>query len=86
MATTNLAQLGFVLRLLGHYLPTMARYLDIARPCVRAACDRFIEVSLAPRDEADLQIRASPAKRTMANIEALLLSLVKVSSRIQHGS
>ena len=47
LTTTNLAQLGFVVRLLGNYLPTIAGYVDITRPCVRAACDRVVEVSPA---------------------------------------
>ena len=40
----NLARLGFVLELIGEYLPDMSRHLPISRACVRAACAKIEEV------------------------------------------
>ena len=45
LATANLAQIGFVLQLLGDRLPEMGRHAAIARVCVRVSCAKLVEVS-----------------------------------------
>lgn len=49
LATANLAQIGFLLQLLGERLPEMGRHASIARLCVRVACAKLVEVSATIR-------------------------------------
>lgn len=44
LASANLAQLGLVAKLIGDYLPSVARHATIGRTCLRVACDRISEV------------------------------------------
>jgi mediator of RNA polymerase II transcription subunit 12 len=44
LSTCNLAQLGFVVQVLGEYLAEAAEHLSLARLIVRSTCHRIQEV------------------------------------------
>ncbi|ORX33960.1 hypothetical protein BD324DRAFT_186207 [Kockovaella imperatae] len=67
LASSNLAQLGFVARLAADHITALARHVHIARPCLRAACDRIVEIR--------------EAKMPLENVEMVLKSLIQVLCR-----
>ncbi|OXG75032.1 hypothetical protein C350_05431 [Cryptococcus neoformans MW-RSA36] len=64
----NLAQLGFLAQLIGEYLDDLVHHLGSARHCLRAACDKLVEV------------RNSPGKELLQKVEDMLITIIKVSS------
>jgi mediator of RNA polymerase II transcription subunit 12 len=44
LASVNLAQAGFVIQLIGSYLPDMAHHAINGRHCIRACCEKIKEV------------------------------------------
>jgi mediator of RNA polymerase II transcription subunit 12 len=44
LLTANLAQVGFIVQLVGNYISDMARHVVNGRICVRAACEKLKEV------------------------------------------
>nr|XP_019047064.1 hypothetical protein I302_03671 [Kwoniella bestiolae CBS 10118]OCF25994.1 hypothetical protein I302_03671 [Kwoniella bestiolae CBS 10118] len=61
----NLAQLGFVVQMIGEYLGDMVEHVCNARQCVRNACEKLKE------------IRSSPASDPLAKVDAMLTSVIK---------
>ena len=52
LLVANLAQVGFIVQLIGSYIPDMTRHVVNGRICVRGACEKLLEVR--PRvNEAD---------------------------------
>lgn len=62
----NLAQLGFLAQLIGEYLDDLVHHLGSARHCLRAACDKLVEV------------RNSPGKELLEKVETMLITIIKV--------
>jgi mediator of RNA polymerase II transcription subunit 12 len=44
LLVANLAQVGFIVQLIGSYVPDMTRHVVNARICVRGACEKLNEV------------------------------------------
>lgn len=61
----NLAQLGFLAQLIGEYLDDLVHHLGSARHCLRAACDKLVEV------------RNSPGKELLQKVEDMLITVIK---------
>ncbi|WVO18867.1 uncharacterized protein IAS62_000139 [Cryptococcus decagattii] len=61
----NLAQLGFLAQLIGEYLDDLVHHLGSARHCLRAACDKLVEV------------RNSPGKELLQKVETMLITIIK---------
>ncbi|OXL06191.1 hypothetical protein C348_05673 [Cryptococcus neoformans Gb118] len=61
----NLAQLGFLAQLIGEYLDDLVHHLGSARHCLRAACDKLVEV------------RNSPGKELLQKVEDMLITIIK---------
>lgn len=66
LSSANFAQLGFVTQLMHEHLIDLTEYIGIGRLCVRAACAKIEE------------IRASPAKDTLKQVEQQLANIVRV--------
>lgn len=47
----NLAQVGFIVQLVGSYIPDMTRHVVNGRICVRGACEKLKEVGLILKTE-----------------------------------
>lgn len=62
----NLAQLGFLAQLIGEYLDGLVHHLGSARHCLRATCDKLVEV------------RNSPGKELLQKVETMLITIIKV--------
>jgi hypothetical protein len=45
LLVANLAQVGFIVQLIGSYVPDMTRHVVNGRICVRGACEKLQEVS-----------------------------------------
>jgi mediator of RNA polymerase II transcription subunit 12 len=45
LLVANLAQVGFIVQLIGSYVPDMTRHVVNGRICVRGACEKLHEVS-----------------------------------------
>nr|KIR49643.1 hypothetical protein I312_00731 [Cryptococcus bacillisporus CA1280] len=61
----NLAQLGFLAQLIGEYLDDLVHHLGSARHCLRATCDKLVEV------------RNSPGKELLQKVETMLITIIK---------
>jgi len=66
LSSANFAQLGFVTQLMHEHLVDLTEFVGIGRICVRAACTKIEE------------IRASPAKDTLQQVEQQLANIVRV--------
>ncbi|KAK4684962.1 hypothetical protein P7C73_g5195, partial [Tremellales sp. Uapishka_1] len=64
LATSNLAQVGFMAQLITSYLPDMAHHLSIGRHSIRACCDKIIE------------IRAGLNVASLGRVQDLLINII----------
>lgn len=58
--------MGFLAQLIGEYLDDLVHHLGSARHCLRAACDKLVEV------------RNSPGKELLQKVEDMLITVIKV--------
>jgi mediator of RNA polymerase II transcription subunit 12 len=72
LSSANFAQLGFVTQLMHEHLVDLTEFVGVGRVCVRAACAKIEE------------IRASPAKETLQQVEQQLANLVRVLYNADH--
>jgi mediator of RNA polymerase II transcription subunit 12 len=66
LSSANFAQLGFVTQLMHEHLVDLTEFVAVGRICVRSACTKIEE------------IRASPAKDTLKQVEQQLTNIVRV--------